>query len=74
MATDWWFSVGSGRCVVNVKSSSGPCHEAAYWGSNAFDIGIDFAAGALPQISFVCMDASRPPDGTAWTLFYYLEP
>jgi hypothetical protein len=71
---EWWFPMGGGRYVVNAASASGPCKELADLGGNSYNIEIDFRPGELRHLSFVCLDASRPPDGTGWTLYYYLEP
>jgi hypothetical protein len=71
---EWWFPIGGGHYVVNATSSSGPCVELTYYGGNTYNIPIDFKPGELRRLSFTCMDTSRPPDGTNWTLYYYLEP
>jgi len=71
---EWWFPMAGGRQVVNATSSSGPCQDVTYLGGNTYNIEIDFASGELRHLNFVCMDASRPPDGSAWILYYYLEP
>lgn len=71
---EWWFPVGGGGQVVNAVSSSGPCKEATYLGGNNYNIAIDFAAGEIRHLNFICLDASRPPDGSAWFLYYNLVP
>lgn len=71
---EWWFPVGGGRYVVNATSSSGPCEALTSLGGNSYNIEIDFRPDELRSLSFMCLDASRPPDGTGWTLYYYLEP
>lgn len=71
---EWWFPMGGGRYVVNATSSSGPCEPLTSLGGNSYNIEIDFRPDELRSLSFMCLDASRPPDGTGWTLYYYLEP
>lgn len=71
---EWWFPMAGGRQVVNATSSSGPCLGLTYLGGNSYNIDIAFAPGELRAVNFTCMDASRPPDGTGWMLYYYLAP
>jgi hypothetical protein len=69
----WWFPIGSGQRTATAYSSSGPCAALVSLGGNIYQIEIDFTPDELGHINFICLDTSRPPDGTGWMLYYYLE-
>lgn len=70
---NWWFPIGNGHYTATAFSSSGPCAALVSLGGNIYQIEIDFRRGELRHINFSCLDTSRPPDGTGWMLYYYLE-